>query len=363
MSTSTTNLRVEYGFAVAAVAVSTALCFVMFPHFELTNLVMVYLLGTLAVASRGHRGPAALSAVLSVICFDFFFVPPRFTFNVSDTQYIWTFVVMFVAAMLISHLTIRLREEAEAAREGEQRSAWLMEKAKKAEIDAETERLRSSLLSSVSHDLRTPLAAILGSASTLLEKEDLLKNRTTRELLENIETESQRLSQLVQNLLETTRLETGVHLNKELYPLEEVIGSALGRMEKALKDRQVKIEIPEDLPLVPMDAILMEQVFVNLLQNGLRYTAAQSELDVSAHEEGGSVKVAVADRGSGLKDNELERVFDKFYHDPASPGAGLGLAICRAVVNAHGGKIWAENRPGGGAVFQFTLPLGNKHAD
>jgi K+-sensing histidine kinase KdpD len=357
----TSTSRVEYGFAIAAVAVSTAVCFAMFPHLELTNLVMVYLLGTLVVASRGYRGPAALSSLLSVLCFDFFFVPPRFTFAVTDVQYVWTFIVMFIVAMMISHLTIRLREEADAARQGEQRSAWLMEKAKKAEIDAETERLRSSLLSSVSHDLRTPLAAILGSASTLLEKEDLLKNQTTRELLENIETESQRLSQLVQNLLETTRLESGVSLNKELYPLEEVVGSALERMEKSLKDRKVKIDIPEDLPLVPMDAILMEQVFVNLLQNGLRYSPVRNELDVSAHVENGSVKVAVADRGSGLKQDELERVFDKFYHDPSSPGAGLGLAICRAVVNAHGGKIWAENRPGGGAVFQFTLPLASGH--
>src|SRR5579864_8484627 len=155
----------EYGFAVVAVAVCTAICFAIFPRFELTNLVMVYLLGTLAVAARGRRGPAALSAALGVLCFDFFFVPPRYTLSVSDAQYVWTFAVMFTVAMIISHLTIRLREEAEAARQEEQRSAWLMEKAKKAEIEAESERMRSSLLSSVSHDFRTPLTAIVGSVS------------------------------------------------------------------------------------------------------------------------------------------------------------------------------------------------------
>src|SRR5579864_549282 len=159
----------EYGFAAGAVATATVVCFGMFRHFELTNLVMVYLLGTVAVATRGHRGPAAFSSILSVLAFDFFFVPPRFTFAVSDAQYIWTFLVMFTAAMIISHLTIRLQEEAEAARQGEQRTAWLMEKAKKAEIEAATERMRSALLSSVSHDFRTPLAAILGSAGALLE--------------------------------------------------------------------------------------------------------------------------------------------------------------------------------------------------
>src|SRR5690348_16882720 len=123
----------RYGFAVSVIAVSTAICFLIYAHFELTNLVMIYLVGTLLVATRGHRGPAALSALLSVLCFDFFFVPPRFTFSVSDAQYVWTFIVMFAVAMIISHLTIRIREEAESARQSEQRSTWLMEKAKKAE--------------------------------------------------------------------------------------------------------------------------------------------------------------------------------------------------------------------------------------
>src|SRR4029077_9099984 len=213
----------EYGFAVLCVAAATAVCFGMYAHLELTNLVMIYLLATVVVATRGHRGPAAFSSALSVLSFDFFFVPPRFTFSVTDAQYVWTFMVMFAVAMIISHLTIRFREEAESARQGEERSAWLMEKAKKAEVETESERMRSLLLSSVSHDLRTPLTAIVGSASALLEKEELRKSSKTRELLENIQTEGERLSRLVQNLLETTRLESGaVRLEKELYPLEEV---------------------------------------------------------------------------------------------------------------------------------------------
>jgi len=348
----------EYGFAIVAVGVCTAVSFAIFRHFELTNLVMVYLLGTLVVATRGHRGPAALSSALSVLCFDFFFVPPRFTFSVSDAQYIWTFAVMFAVAMIISHLTIRLREEAEAARQGEQRSAWLMEKAKKAEIEAEGERMRSSLLSSVSHDFRTPLTVIVGSVSALLEKEEFSRSPKVRELLENIQTEGERLSHLVQNLLEATRLESGaVHLRKEAYPFEEVLGSALERLEKSIHDREIKIDVPETLPLVPMDPALIEQVFMNLLENAIRHTPEQTTLEISAAVEGNSVTAAVEDRGPGLKTDELERVFDKFYHDPSSPGAGLGLAICRAVVNAHGGRIWAENRKGGGAIFRFTLPL------
>jgi len=355
------NLR-HYSYAVAAAILATAISFLLYPYLELTNLVMVYLLGTLAVAARGYRRPAALSAVLSVLCFDFFFVPPRFTFRVSDVQYLWTFAVMFLAAMIISHLTIRLQEEAQAAREGEQRTAWLLEKAKKAEVDAETERLRSSLLSSVSHDFRTPLTAIVGSAGALLARKEIQNNPAVREQLENIQEEGERLSHLVQNLLETTRLESGaVQIHKEATPLEEVVGSALERVQKSLRDRAVRVDLPEDLPSVPMDATLMEQVFINLLENGAGHTPAGTDLEISAVIQEDSVLITVADRGAGLKPEDLERVFDKFYHDPSSHGAGLGLAICRAIVNAHGGRIWAENRTGGGAVFRFTLPLENAH--
>ena len=352
----------HYSFAVVAAGLATAISFVLYPRLELTNLVMVYLLGTLAVAARGHRGPAALSAAASVLCFDFFFVPPRFTFRVSDVQYVWTFAVMFLAAMIISHLTIRLSEEAQSAREGEQRTAWLLEKAKKAEVDAETERLRSSLLSSVSHDFRTPLTAIVGSSGALLARPELQDNPAVRELLENIQEEGERLSHLVQNLLEATRLESGgVQIRKESVPLEEVVGAALERVQKSLLGRAVRVDIPEELPSVPMDAMLMEQVFINLLENGARHTPSGTDLEVSAAVQGDAVLITAADRGAGLKSGDLERVFDKFYHDPSSHGAGLGLAICRAIVNVHGGRIWAENRPGGGASFRFTLPLENAH--
>ncbi len=357
-------LMLDNMYAVVAVSVATLVAFAMYPHFELTNLVMVYLLATLAIASRGRRGPAALSSLLSVLCFDFFFVPPRFKFTVADTQYVWTFAVMFTVAMIISHLTIRLREEAEAARQGEQRTTWLMEKASKAEVEAETERLRSSLLSSVSHDFRTPLTAIVGSIGALLEKEEIRKNVAVRELLENIRDEGERLSRLVKNLLEVTRLESGaVQVHKESYPLEEVVGSALERVEKSLNGRAVNVDLPEDLPLVPMDPILVEQVLINLLENGARHTPAGSGLQVSASSNESEALISIQDEGLGLKENELEQVFAKFYHNPSSPGAGLGLAICRAIVNAHGGRIWAENKSGYGAIFRFTLPLASPHGN
>jgi len=196
----------------------------------------------------------------------------------------------------------------------------------------------------------------------LLEKEELIMDPKNRELLENIQTEGDKLSHLVQNLLEATRLESGsVRLSKEMVPFEEVVESVLGRLDKPLRGRQVKVDIPENLPLVPMDATLVEQVLVNLLENANRHTPRESVIEVSAAVEAGSLVVSVADRGPGLKQEDLERVFEKFYHDPSSPGSGLGLAICRAIVKVHGGSILAANRKGGGAVFTFSLPLGEVH--
>ncbi|MDD5305095.1 MAG: DUF4118 domain-containing protein [Elusimicrobia bacterium] len=331
----------EYGLAAAAAAVSTAAGFGLFSVLTLPDLVMVYLVGTLVVALRGRRGPALFSSLLGVLCFDFFFVPPRFTFHVEHPQYVVTFIVMFAVALIISHLAVRVRTQAEAA--------------KRAEVVAETEKLRSSLLSAVSHELRTPLAAIVGSASTLLQTPESAGD-TRRDLLENIRGEADRLTRLIFNLIETTRLESGASLKKEPYPIEDVIGTALERVGKLLEGRLVETDLPENLPLVPVDPVLMELVFVNLIENAVRH-APDAAIDISARERMDVLEVSVADRGPGLKPEDLDRVFEKFYRAGAAPGgAGLGLAICKAVVEAHGGTIRAENRPGGGAVFRLTLP-------
>lgn len=327
----------DYALAVAAAALCTAAGLALFPALTLTDFAMVYLLGTSAVALRGARGPALLSSALSVLCFDYFFVPPRFTFHVEHPQHVVTFVVMLAVALLISHLAVRARRQAEAA--------------KRAEVVAETERLRSSLLSAVSHELRTPLTAIIGSADALLRA-------PAAGLLENIRDEAQRLARLVHNLIETTRLESGAALRKEPHALEEVVGTALERCDKVLAGRRVETDFPDNLPLVPLDPLLVELVFVNLFENAARH-APGAALDVSARERRDAVEVAVADEGPGLAAGDKERVFEKFYRAGTTPGgAGLGLAICKAVVEAHGGTIRAEDRPGGGAVFRLTLPRG-----
>jgi two-component system sensor histidine kinase KdpD len=239
--------------------------------------------------------------------------------------------------------------------------AQLADQAQRAEVRAEAERLRNSLLSSVSHDLRTPLATITGASSSLLEGSEQLAPATRADLLRSIHHEAERLDRLVNNLLDMTRLESGgVTVRKEWQPLEGVLGAVLKRMEGALRDRQVRIDLPADLPLVPIDAVLIEQVLINILDNAATYTPAGSSIDISAATTGSEVAVTIADRGPGFAPGDEERVFEKFYRGPAvgGSGVGLGLAICRAIVHVHGGTISAQRRPGGGAAFRFTLPIG-----
>ena len=483
----------SYAWAVIVVVLTSLVCRAMLGRFDSSNLIMVYLLGVCFAAVRYGRGPSLLAACLSVAAFDFFFVPPYGTFAVSDTQYLLTFGVMLIVALLIGTLAVRVRDQAEAARRREQRTqvlysvsremaglrtpeeiarltsrhvtaairgpavlllpgpdrmlvasppdlpgiatdsrdasvaqwafdhgqiagqgtdtlpgasamylplrsgertlgvlalrpdasllplspeqldlveavcaqaaaaldrARLAAEGEEARVTAERERLRSTLLSSVSHDLRTPLAAITGAASGLLQA-PAPEALARRELAATIYEEAERLNRLVANLLDMTRLESAVvPLAREWHSVEEVVGSALGRLEDGLAGRRVETVMPPDLPLVPMDAVLVEQVLVNLVENSVKYTAPGSGLRVSAWREEGGVGVEVTDEGPGLKPGDEERVFEKFYRGASAPrGFGLGLAICRAIVSAHGGRIWAENRAPRGAAFRFTLPI------
>lgn len=233
----------------------------------------------------------------------------------------------------------------------------LAEAAQHSAIAIEQERLRSTLLSSVSHDLRTPIAAIIGAASALLRQEPL-DAATRTGLLEAIHHEGNRLEQLVRNLLYMTRLEAGtVQLRCDWTPIEDVVGAVLTRLEDALSDRAVTTELQPDLPPVPMDGLLIEQVMLNLLENVLRYTPPGSPVTLAVRADGEYVRIEVADRGPGIAEANLERIFEKFHNSSLAGSSGLGLAICRAIVSLHGGAIAAQNRPDGGASFVVTLPM------
>ncbi|MEO8139589.1 MAG: sensor histidine kinase KdpD [Gemmatimonadota bacterium] len=486
----------EYGFALLMVAVATALGWIIFRRLSVTDVAMVYLLGAIVVASRCGRGPSVLAALLSIALFDFLFVEPVFTFMVTEARYVLTFVMMLFTALMISGFTLRIREQAEIARDRERRTAalyalsrdladsrtrtdivtvarrhlgdtfectmqllapsgdgalevlapmaseppiddkersvadWvfrrgeiagvgtatlpgaaalhlplagaggvvgvlmvgavdldrfqlpaerylletfagqvavalervtLAERSQQARLEVEAERLRTSLLSSLSHDLRTPLGVITGAASGLLERGDQMSAADRTGLLDSILQESERMNRLIRNLLDMIRLETGsLEVQKEWQPLEDTIGVALLRLDDRMQDHPVEVRLPPDLPLVPLDAVLLEQVFINLLENSAKYSPAGTLVEISARTIPGAVQVSVADRGPGLPPGEETRIFEKFYRGSgAEPGkgVGLGLTICRGIITAHGGRIWAEARPGGGIVINFTLPL------
>ena len=236
----------------------------------------------------------------------------------------------------------------------------LAQEAQAAELRARAEELRSALLSSVSHDLRTPLAAVMGAASTLLARGALLPARDRDDLAQAIHEEAARLARLVANLLDMTRLESGeLVLKREWIPLEEPLGAALGQLEAQLGALELKVELPADLPLVPIDAVLIEQLLINLVENAIKY-AGSGPIEVCGRATAGGLEITVADHGPGVPAGSEGRLFEKFYRaaqGAGTRGAGLGLAICRAIATAHGGEISVHNREGGGAVFTVRLPI------
>ncbi len=236
----------------------------------------------------------------------------------------------------------------------------LAEQARQAHLLAESEKLRTALFNSLSHDLRTPLASIIGAVTGLLEEDSIYSPAARRDLLQTVKQGAMRMNRFVNNLLDMARLESGMlQLKKEWCDVQDIIGVAMSRIGESLRIRSVKIVIQPDLPLLQADYVLIEQVLVNLLDNALKFSETGSEIVVSVVYREKLVEVSVADCGLQIPAEDLERVFDKFYrlHSPRQvSGTGLGLAICRGIIEAHGGQIWAADNPAGGVIITFTLP-------
>ncbi|ACA91469.1 MULTISPECIES: sensor histidine kinase [Burkholderia cepacia complex] len=508
----------HYAYAAAICAAITVVASVVSGRLDLTNLVMLYLLGVVFSAVRLGRGPGVLQSFLSVAAFDYFFVPPRMSFSVSDTQYLLTFFGMLLTSLVISHLTSTLTRQASVAQRRERRTGaiyamarelgaaltteqiveigsrhvgevfrarvafllpdsadqvrqkieepdaavtltgaeldsdvgqWVydqqkpagrgtdtlpataalylplkapmrtrgvlavasreprelevpeqqrmldafaaqialalervhyVEIARDALVNMESERLRNSLLSAISHDLRTPLTTIVGFSSMLANGRAAAQAgdaaaaarlaQREGELVDAIHDEALRMTGIVTNLLDMARLQAGsLQLKRQWSLLEETVGAALAACRRVLARHPARVALPADLPLLQMDAVLMERLFTNLFENAAKYTPPDTSLDIGAErvtEDGQPfVRVHVDDHGPGLPAGMEARIFDKFTRgekESATPGIGLGLAICRAIVEAHGGKIGALNRtaPDGhvtGARFWFTLPV------
>jgi two-component system sensor histidine kinase KdpD len=238
----------------------------------------------------------------------------------------------------------------------------LAEEARAAAMRVRAEEMRSSLLSTVSHDLRTPLACITGAATSMRDDTNL-DDVVRMDLVRTICDEAERLELLVANLLDMTRLESGaLSLKRDWIPIDEIIGPALVRAESKLQNRSLRVSIPDDVPLVLVDPVLVSQIFVNLLENACKYTPDGTAIEVTAAKGEDAVEIDVRDHGPGIPEGHEQKVFEKFYRGAhvGVPGAGLGLPICRAIAEAHGGTVSAERAAGGGLRMRVVVPIGGQ---
>jgi two-component system sensor histidine kinase KdpD len=239
----------------------------------------------------------------------------------------------------------------------------LAEMAKQAAVLVESERLHTALFNSISHEIRTPLSTIIGSISSLLDPDIKLLQSIQYELMQNIREAAIRMERVASNLLDTARLESGsVKVKNDWCDIGDIVGAALYRLRDSIQGREIQTDIPQSIPLLRGDCVLLEQVMVNLLDNALKYSRAGSDIEISASSEDAKILVSVADRGIGIPEEELQHIFQKFYRTDSTKnisGTGLGLSICKGLIEAHGGTIWALNRPNGGARISFALPLGD----
>lgn len=328
-----------YGLAVLVTLITTSLSALLVQHVAQTNLAMVYLLGVTYVANRKGAGPAILASFLGVAAFDFFFVPPGLTFAVSDVEYLFTFAVMLGVSLLISALSTKLNKQSELSQQ--------------AALRAQAEQMRADLLSGVSHDLRTPLASIEGSAEALLHQNEL--SEQSRQLAKTIHTESERMSRFVRNMLDMTRAQGSVDLEVDWYAMDELIANAILRTE-SMFDLPVQLHTAPGTPLARVDGMLMEQVFVNLLENAVRHAGRKVLVRIELRQENEWLVIDVIDNGPGLPPGMEEAIFERFQGTKGE-GFGLGLAVCRAALEAHQGSISARSRQEGGAIFTVKLPI------
>ena len=332
-----------YAWAVIASAACTVGSLAMSGPFHMVNIAMLYLLVVVIIALTFSRGPAVTASVLCMLAFNFFFVPPRYTFAVEDPEYLLAFGIILAVGLIVARLTENVRRQA-------QRQAQLT-------VEAGNERMRSALLASISHDLRTPLAVLTGASSTLAEQGEKMDVGERRSLSESIHRQAIDLSDHVAKVLQMTRLETeNITINRDWAAIPEIVDSALRRLSEQLQAHHVLMEIPNDLPLVRVDASLIEQAIVNLLENAARHTPAGTVIRVRALSSSSDVTLSVMDAGPGMSDENLDGAFAKFHHGTGPrTGVGLGLPICGAIVRLHGGQVWAERNPNGGMSFSISI--------
>src|SRR5436305_1843556 len=361
------------GIALGAttVVVASAALLPVRTHVTRATPALVLVLAVVVAGVVGGSVSATVVALLSAAAYNLVFIPPYWTFkvNVADD---WVALAVFVAVALAMGLLVAgqaERRRAAEAREAELRALYdhlramseereqLAEDATRAQVLERVDEQRAALLRSVSHDLRTPLASIRAVASDLRDG-TAYADETRTELLETVCDEAERLDRIVANLLSLSRIEAGALTpDRQAVDLEELVADRLRRLGPLFRQGRVQVDIPADLPLVDGDYTQLDQVVTNLVENAARHAPPASLVRISAEERNGAVELRVADEGIGVPDWERKRIFEPFRKGEGSRSSGVGLAICKAIVEAHGGTIEVDRTPGGGATFIFTLPV------
>ncbi len=337
--------RTQYLLSTLSVLVTTGICLLLPSYIGAEVVALVLLLVLSLVATLFDIFPVLLSACLSALSWDFFFLPPRFHFSIMNSEDKILLSMYFIVVLMSAGLTFKIRQINGTVRDKEEK--------------AKTLRLYNTLLNSLSHEFRTPLAAIIGATDNLMEESLLLSEKDRNKLLLEISVASLRLNRQVENLLNMSRLESGfIQVKEDWHDLHDMVMSILHQLEEPLSLRRTIVDFRNDFPLVRLDYGLMEQVLYNLLHNAALYTPADTRIRVSAERFDQLLAIIVEDDGPGFPEEEIDRVFDKFYRlkDARTGGSGLGLSIVRGFVEAHGGTITLMNRPTGGARFVISLP-------
>ena len=358
-----------HAVALAAVAVLTGGIGAIEARGHIANISMLYLIVVLATATIAGRGPAISASISAFLMFNWFFVQPLHTLSVGDPNEWFALVIFLATAVITGQLAANQRERAREAAERERETVTLYEerdrlreRATEAEVHRQADELKTALLGAVSHDLRTPLASIIASAGSLRQPDVVWTDAEQESFLSDIEGEARRLARIVANLLDLSRMESGtLRPERGWYDLAALVDDVLGRLRAATREHPVHVRVSDDMPPVPLDYVEVDQVLSNLVENAVRHTPGGTEIWITVERGEGEAVITVSDSGPGIPEAELPRLFDPFVRAARRKGGpggvGLGLAIARGLVEAHGGRITAENRARGGATFRFTLPL------
>ncbi len=325
------------------------------------NIFSIYMLAIIFIAFRTEKYIfSVMSSIITVLLINYFFTAPYSAFDFTLKGYPISFLTLFIIAILASVITAKFKKQVNLTLESQRKEKEALEEKQEVIVESEKEKMRGNLLRAISHDLRTPLTAILGSASVIRDSENI-SEETIKELADGIYNDSNWLIRMVENLLYVTRISgEGTKLKKAEEVVEEIVGEAVGRVKHKYPEADIKIKIPDELLIVPMDSMLIEQVLINLIENSLKYAEDNSRVWVDVWENDGKVYFKVSDRGKGIPESMMKNLFNmgKANQDTRnSRGMGIGLCLCKSIINSHGGNIEAENNEYGGASFTFWLNI------